>query len=77
VTGALEALQACQHEEMDAAGAAYANSGYVVAELGRPVHPETYSDDFARMRRQARPHRGRQPGQLPGHAEARRTGRHQ
>ena len=50
VTGALEALQARQREEMEQAGPAYANSGYVCAdELGRPLHPETYSDEFARI----------------------------
>jgi integrase len=54
VTGALEALQARQRDEMDAAGPAYVNSGYVVAdELGQPVHPESYSDQFARLYRQA------------------------
>jgi integrase len=54
VTGALEALQARQRDEMEAAGPAYANSGYVCAdELGRPVHPEHYSDEFARIYRQA------------------------
>jgi integrase len=54
VTGALEALQARQRDEMDAAGPAYANSGYVVAdELGQPVHPEWYSDEFARLYRKA------------------------
>ena len=36
--------------ELDAAGAAYENSGYVVAdELGRPVHPEWYTDEFRRL----------------------------
>lgn len=50
VTGALEALQACQRDEMEAAGSAYVNSGYVCAdELGRPVYPEFYSDEFARL----------------------------
>lgn len=54
VTGALEALRGRQRDEMEAAGAAYANSGYVVAdELGQPVHPEHYSDQFARLYRQA------------------------
>jgi integrase len=50
VTGALAALQAMQMGELDAAGAAYANSGYVAAdELGAPLHPEHYSDEFGRL----------------------------
>jgi integrase len=50
VTGALEALRVRQLDEMAAAGPAYANSGYVVAdELGQPVHPEWYSDEFRRI----------------------------
>ena len=54
VTGALEALQATQMAEMDAAGRAYGNFGYVAAdELGEPLHPEFYSDEFARLCRQA------------------------
>ena len=54
VTGALDALQTRQREEMEQAGAAYVNSGYVCAdELGRPLHPETYSDEFGRLCRQA------------------------
>jgi integrase len=53
VTAALAALQAVQMGELDAAGAAYANSGYVAAdELGRPLHPERYSDEFARLCRE-------------------------
>lgn len=36
--------------ELDAAGPAYQNSGYVCAdELGRPVYPEHYSDEFGRI----------------------------
>lgn len=54
VTTALAALQAMQMGELDAAGAAYANSGYVAAdELGEPLHPEHYSDEFARLCREA------------------------
>ena len=35
---------------MEAAGVAYENSGYVAAdELGRPLHPEAYSDEFGRL----------------------------
>jgi len=50
VTGALEALRVRQLDEMTAAGPAYANTGYVVAdELGRPVHPDWYSDEFRRL----------------------------
>jgi integrase len=54
VTGALEALYKAQVAEKEAAGAAYGgdvDSGYIAAdELGRPLHPETYSDEFARLR---------------------------
>ena len=51
---ALEALKATQMSEMDAAGAAYENSDYVCAdELGTPVHPEWYSDEFGRICRGA------------------------
>lgn len=47
---ALERLQAAQMAEMDTADTAYANGGYVAAdELGRPLHPEAYSDEFARI----------------------------
>lgn len=51
LTGALAALQATQMGEMDTAGtAAYANSGSVATdELGAPVHPEWYSDEFGRL----------------------------
>ena len=54
LAGALAVLQARQREDMEAAGPAYANSGYVCAdELGRPLHPEAYSDEFGRLCRQA------------------------
>jgi integrase len=54
VTGALGALQARQRDEMDAAGPTYANSGYVAAdELGMPLRPERYSDEFTRLCREA------------------------
>lgn len=47
---ALTALQVRQLEEQEAAGAAYANSGYVaVDELGVPWHPERYTDEFKRL----------------------------
>jgi integrase len=50
VTDALKALSDLQEIEAMAAGAAYAASGYVAAdELGGPVHPERYSDEFARL----------------------------
>ena len=50
LTTVLANLQASQQSEMDAAGAAYENSDYVVGdELGRPMHPEWYSDEFARI----------------------------
>ena len=48
---ALRALKASQSRERLAAGEAYEASGYVVAdELGAPVHPEWYSDEFGRVR---------------------------
>jgi integrase len=57
VTSALEALYARQAAEKDAAGAAYmadVDSGYIAAdELGQPLHPERYSDEFARLCREA------------------------
>ena len=47
LAAALEALQARQMEDMDAAGPAYVNSGYVVAdELGAAPSPEWFSDEF-------------------------------
>ena len=50
---ALTALQAAQMAEMEAAGAAYANAGYICAdELGAPLHPERYSDEFKRLCRE-------------------------
>ena len=53
VTAALEALYKTQLAERAAAGAAYAgdvDSGYVCAdELGAPLHPERYSDEFGRL----------------------------
>lgn len=53
LTAALEALYARQVAERTAAGAAYAgdvDNGYVCAdELGQPVHPERYSDEFGRL----------------------------
>ena len=53
VTAALEALYKTQMAERAAAGAAYAgdvDGGYVCAdELGAPLHPERYSDEFGRL----------------------------
>ncbi len=53
VTAALEALYKTHLAERTAAGAAYAgdvDGGYVCAdELGRPLHPERYSDEFGRL----------------------------
>jgi integrase len=57
VTAALEALYARQAAEKDAAGSAYpteVDDGYVCAdELGRPLNPERYSDEFGRLCREA------------------------
>jgi integrase len=51
---ALHALHVAQASEKLAAGAAYADSGYVVVdELGEPVHPEWYSDEFGRLSKRA------------------------
>jgi len=47
---ALKALKARQAAERLAAGPAYERTGYVAAdELGRPVHPEWYTDEFHRI----------------------------
>ena len=46
----LRALRARQASERLAAGGAYERSGYVAAdELGRPVHPEWYTDEWHRV----------------------------
>jgi integrase len=51
---ALEALHDRQVTEAMEAGEAYAASGYVVTdELGAPVHPDWYSDEFHRLRESA------------------------
>ena len=51
---ALRALRAQQARERLAAGEAYESSGLVVVgELGRPVHPEWYSDEFGRISKRA------------------------
>lgn len=51
---ALHQLKVAQKAERLAAGKAYTNSGYVVVdELGEPVHPEWYSDEFGRLAKRA------------------------
>ncbi len=50
LVSALKALKARQASERLAAGEAYERSGYVAAdELGRPLHPEWYTDEFHRV----------------------------
>jgi integrase len=50
LVAALRALKARQAAERLAAGPAYERTGYVAAdELGRPVHPEWYTDEFHRV----------------------------
>jgi integrase len=51
---ALKALRVSQAREKLAAGEAYTDTGYVVVdELGEPVHPERYSDEFERVLKRA------------------------
>jgi integrase len=51
----LKALRKRQQAEAEEAGEAYEASGYVVTdELGAPVHPEWYSDEFGRILRTAK-----------------------
>ncbi|WP_214365637.1 tyrosine recombinase XerC [Pseudonocardia sp. H11422] len=51
---ALHALKLSQKRERLAAGEAYDASGHVVVdELGAPVHPEWYSDEFGRVAKRA------------------------
>jgi integrase len=65
LVGALKALKARQAAERLAAGPGYERTGYVAAdELGRPVHPEWFSDEFHRVSdrakvRRVRLHEGR------------------
>ena len=65
LVAALKALKARQAAERLAAGPAYERTGYVAAdELGRPVHPEWYTDEFHRVSdraqvRRIRLHEGR------------------
>jgi integrase len=53
VTGALEALYKAQATEKEAAGDAYAadvDGNYIACdELGQPVHPDWYTDEFHRV----------------------------
>lgn len=52
--GALRALRTAQVRERLAAGEAYDPSGHVVVdEIGAPVHPEWYSDEFGRVAKRA------------------------
>jgi integrase len=50
LVASLRAMKAQQARERLAAGTAYERTGYVGAdELGRPVHPEWYTDEFHRV----------------------------
>jgi integrase len=50
LVAALKALKARQAAERLASGPAYDRTGYMAAdELGRPVHPEWYTDEFHRV----------------------------
>lgn len=54
LVAALRALHKQQAAEKLAAGPAYEDAGYVVIdELGSPVHPEWFSDEFHRVRERA------------------------
>jgi integrase len=54
LASALRDLKVSRAAEKLAAGEAYVNSGYVVSdELGQPVHPEWYSDEFGRLSKRA------------------------
>jgi integrase len=54
VAAALHALKVAQAGEKLAAGSGYVDSGYVVVdELGEPIHPEWYSDEFGRLAKRA------------------------
>jgi integrase len=55
VVAALRALKARQAAERLAAGPAYERTGYVATdELGRPVHPEWFTDEFHRIATRAK-----------------------
>jgi hypothetical protein len=50
LVAALRALHKRQAAEKLAAGPAYQDTGYVIVnELGQPVHPEWFSDEFHRL----------------------------
>ena len=54
LTTALVNLRAVQMAEAEKAGEGYTDSGHVVVdELGAPVHPEWYSDEFGRTSKRA------------------------
>jgi integrase len=54
-SAALRSLWVQQAKERLAAGAAYTESGRIVVdEIGEPVHPEWYSDEFGRLLKQAK-----------------------
>lgn len=54
VAAALRALKVAAGAERLAVGEAYVDTGFVVVdELGHPVHPEWYSDEFRRLARRA------------------------
>lgn len=51
---ALDELNTIQQAEMERAGEAYENSGYIASdELGRPMNPEHYSDAFRKLAKAA------------------------
>jgi integrase len=55
LVAALKTLKARQAAERLAAGAAYERTGYLAAdELGRPVHPEWFTDEFHRVAKRAK-----------------------
>ena len=54
VASALHELMVAQSAEKLAAGSTYVDDGHVVVdELGSPVHPEWYSDEFGRLSKRA------------------------
>ena len=54
LAAALQALRDRQVTEAMDAGDAYTDSGYVITdELGRPVHPEWFTDEFHRVAKRA------------------------
>jgi integrase len=54
LVSSLRTLRRLELEERFAAGAVYSDTGYIaVDELGQPLHPERYSDEFGRLCREA------------------------